>query len=136
MDAKEYLSRAFVLNRKIQGKERLLKSYTDGVPYAGPLYGDVKVDTNMRHSTVEYSAIKNASLTEEIKKEKEELVKIMKSTSATIKRLNDINMETILEMRYLSFMDWDAIITRMGYSRCYVFKLHSIALKRIKRIVD
>lgn len=136
MDAKEYLSRAFILNRKIKGKERLLESHKEGIPYAGPLYGDVKVDTNMHHSSVEYSALQCASLSEEIKKDKEELLRIMKSTSSTIKRLNDINMEIILEMRYLSFMDWDDIITRMGYSRCYVFKLHSIALRRIKKIVD
>lgn len=135
MDAKEYLSRAFILNRKIKTKERRLKSLKDGTAYSGPLYGDVKVDTNMRHSTVEYSALRYASLSEEIKKEKEELDEIMKSTSSTIKRLGDTNMETILEMRYLSFMDWEEIITRMGYSRCYVFKLHSSALKRIRRYI-
>lgn len=136
MDAKEYLSRAFVLNRKIKVKERRLKSLKEGVPYSGPLYGDVKVDTNMRHSAVEYSALRYASLSEEIEKDKVELEIIMKSTSSTIKRLNDTNMEIILEMRYLSFMDWEEIIARMGYSRCYIFKLHSIALRRIKRIVD
>lgn len=135
MDAKEYLSRAFVLNRKIKAKERHLDELKSQVPYSGPLYGDVKVDTNMRHSAVEYSAVRLISLSDEIAEDKKKLEEIMKATGSTIKKLNDTNMEIILEMRYLSFMEWDDIISRMGFSRCYVFKLHSIALRKIKGFI-
>ncbi len=135
MDAKEYLSRAFILNRRIKAKERQLKSLKLQVPYSGPLYGDVKVDTNMRRSAVEYSAIRQVSLSDEIEEDKKELAKVMKSTSSVIKKLNDTEMEIILEMRYLMFLSWDEIISRLSYSERYIFLLHSRALKRIKAYI-
>ncbi len=135
MDAKEYLSRAFVLNRKIRFKEKQLKGLKESVPYSGIKYGDVKIDTNMRSSAVEYSAIRVVSLSDEIDEDKKELESVMESISRTIKRLGDTNMEIILEMRYLSFMDWDEIISRMGFSERYIFLLHSRALKRIKTFI-
>lgn len=135
MDAKEYLSRAFVLNRKIKGKERQLEELKSQVTYSGPLYGDVKVDTNMRHSAVEYSAIRLVSLSDEIEEDKKKLELIMKATGSTIKKLNDTNMEIILEMRYLMFLSWDEIISSLNYSERYIFLLHSRALKRIKSYI-
>lgn len=135
MDAKEYLSRAFVLNRKIKAKERHLDEIKSQVPYSGPLYGDVKVDTNMRQSAVEYSAIRIVSLSDEIEEDKKRLELIMKATGSTIKKLNDTDMEIILEMRYLMFLSWDEIISSLSYSERYIFLLHSRALKRIKSYI-
>ncbi len=135
MDAEEYLSRAFVFNRKIRFKEKQLREMKDSVPYSGIKYGDVKIDTNMRSSAVEYSAIRVVSLSDEIDEDKKELERIMESISRTIKRLGDTNTEIILEMRYLSFMDWDEIISRMGFSERYIFLLHIRALKRIKTFI-
>ena len=46
--------------------------------------------------------------------------------------MDSMECRTILEMRYLSFMEWDEIISRMGYSRSYVFRLHGEALNAIR----
>ena len=135
MDAKKYLSRAYSINGVLKVKEERLKEAKDTVPYSGPLYGDVKIDTNMKGSSVEYLAVRIAVLEDEIKELKEELKIVLKSTSLTIRKLSNPDMEAILEMRYLSFMDWEEIISRMGYSRGYVFKLHSQALAKIKLLL-
>ena len=134
MDAKEYLSRAFELNRSLKFKERHLRDEKAKVPYSGPLYGDVKIDTNIRRSSVECAAIRIAALEEEIEDLKSELEEAIRSISSTIKRVGNTDMEAILEMRYLSFLDWEDIITRMGYSRGYVFKLHSRALRMVRML--
>lgn len=135
MDAKKYLSKAFELNRSLKYKERHLRDEKARVPYSGPLYGDVKIDTNMKSSAVEHAAIHIVVLEDEIKALRKELEEAMRSISSTIKRVGNTDMEAILEMRYLSFLDWDDIITRMGYSRGYVFKLHSRALRRVKMLI-
>lgn len=135
MDAKKYLSQAFELNRSLKFKERHLRDEKARVPYSGPLYGDVKIDTNMKGSAVEHSAIHIVVLEDEIKALKKELEEAMRSISSTIKRVGNTDMEAILEMRYLSFLEWEDIITRMGYSRGYVYKLHSQALRRVKMLI-
>ena len=135
MDARKYLSRAFELNRSLEYKERRLSDERASVPYSGPLYGDVKIDSNMKSSAVEHSAIHIVFLEDQIKALKKELEEAMRDISSTIRRVGNTNMEAILEMRYLSFLEWDDIITHMGYSRCYVFKLHSQALRRVKMLI-
>ncbi len=135
MDAKKYLSQAFELNRSLKFKERHLRDEKARVPYSGPLYGDVKIDTNMKSSAVEHSAIHIVVLEDEIKALKKELEEAMRSISSTIKRVGNADMEAVLEMRYLSFLEWDDVITRMGYSRGYVYKLHSQALRRVKMLI-
>ena len=135
MDAKEYLSQAFVMDRRIKAKETQLDALKEHVPYTGPVYGDVKVDSNKVHSAVEYSAVRLVSLSDEIKEDIAELAEKMKEIQRTIRRLDNSEMEVILEMRYLSFMSWEKIIDRMGYSPRYVFKMHSAALRRIKNFI-
>ena len=135
MDAKEYLSQAFVMDRRIKAKETQLDTLKEHVPYTGPVYGDVKVDSNKVYSAVEYSAVRLVSLSDEIKEDIAQLAEKMKEIQRTIRRLDNSEMEVILEMRYLSFMSWEKIIDRMGYSSRYVFKMHSTALRRIKNFI-
>lgn len=131
MDAKEYLSRAFVLNRKIKGKERQLEELKSQVTYSGPLYGDVKVDTNMRHSAVERSALRTVALAQEIEEETAELSSLMDEISRTIRRVGNVEVESVLEMRYLSFMSWEDIAGCLGFSDRHIFRLHRMGLKKV-----
>lgn len=131
MDAKKYLSRAFELNRDLRFKERQLDRLKGTVPYSSPRYGDVKIDTNIRHSAVEYTAIRFVALSDEIKETAEELASLMKEIETTIKRVGDSEVEAVLEMRYLSFMNWDEIADSLGYSVRHIFRLHRIGLKRV-----
>ena len=77
------------------------------------------------------AALKVVELEEEIASDILELVRVMKKIASTISRVDSMECRTILEMRYLSFMEWDEIISRMGYSRSYVFRLHGEALNAI-----
>ena len=135
MTAKDYLSQAFELNRRIRWLKRQIDSLKNDTTYTSPVYGDVKIQTNMTGSAVESAALRRVHLENELKDTKKELEEAMGRINSTIKRLGDPNMGMLLEMRYLSFMDWNKIIQCMGYSRCYVFKLHSRALERIKLLL-
>ncbi len=134
-EEQKYLSRAFEINRRVTRLKGQLESLKSKTTYTGPVYGDVKIQSNMTGSAVENAALRRVHLENELKETQKELENVMAAISSTIKRVGDSNMEILLEMRYLSFMDWNKIIECMGYSRCYVFKLHSRALRKVKMLI-
>ena len=135
MDAKKYLSRAFELNRDLRFKERQLDRIKGTVPYSSPKYGDVKIDTNIRHSAVEHTAIRFVVLSDEIKETAEKLASLMKEIEGTIKKVGNSEVEAVLEMRYLSLMSWEEIAGSLGITVRHVFRLHRIGLKRVGNCV-
>lgn len=133
MTAKEYLSQAFYMNRQIKAKERRLEWLREIAPGPSMRFSqEEKSKGDPRSSLVENAALKVVELEEEIASDILELVRVMKEIASTISRVDSMECRTILEMRYLSFMEWDEIISRMGYSRSYVFRLHGEALNAIR----
>ena len=133
MTAKEYLSQAFYLNRQIKAKEKRLEWLREIAPGPSMRFSqEEKSKGDPRSSLVEEAALKVVELEEEIASDILELVRVMKEIASTISRVDSMECRTILEMRYLSFMEWDEIISRMGYSRSYVFRLHGEALNAIR----
>ena len=133
MTAKEYLSQAFYMNRQIKAKERRLEWLREIAPGPSMRFSqEEKSKGDPRGSLVENAALKVVELEEEIASDILELVRVMKEIASTISRVDSMECRTILEMRYLSFMEWDEIISRMGYSRSYVFRLHGEALNAIR----
>ena len=133
MTAKEYLSQAFYMNRQIKAKERRLEWLREIAPGPSMRFSqEEKAKGDPRSSLVEEAALKVVELEEEIASDILELVRVMKDIASAISRVDSMECRTILEMRYLSFMEWDEIISRMGYSRSYVFRLHGEALNAIR----
>ena len=44
----------------------------------------------------------------------------------------DEKCETLLEMRYLTFLGWDQVAVQLGYSQDYVYHLHRKALALVR----
>ena len=92
---------------------------------------EAKETGNPRSSAVENAAIKVLALEEEIAGDILHLVDVVKEIDAAIRCLDSIECRTILEMRYLSFMDWEEIAGRIGYESNHVFYLHRKELRMI-----
>ncbi|MBQ0070651.1 MAG: DUF1492 domain-containing protein [Spirochaetales bacterium] len=136
MDAKEYLSRAFFLRRQITTKQKRLEWLREIAPGPSMTFSEEAKGTgNPRSSAVENAAIKVVALEEEIAGDILHLVDVVKEIDAAIKRLDSIECRTILEMRYLSFMDWEEISGRMGYTLRHTFYLHKNALRTLNGIL-
>lgn len=136
MDAKEYLSRAFFLNRQIKSKQKRLDWLKDIAPGPSMRFSEeAKVPGNPRSSAVENAAIRVVALEEELASDIFHLVDIIKEIDAAIKRVDSIECRTILEMRYLSFMEWDEIAARMGYTLRHTFYIHKNALRNLSGIL-
>lgn len=133
MNAKEYLSQAFYLNRQIKAKQKRLEWLKDIAPRPSISFSDeLRGPRNAKASMVENAAIKVVALEEELAADIIRVVEITKEIESVIKAVGSIEQRTILEMRYLSFMEWDEIASRMGYSQRYVFYAHSRALRAVR----
>lgn len=130
MNAKEFLSQAFYMNRQIKSKQKRLDVLRDINPGPSMVFSDeVKIPGDPKRSAVEICAIKIADLEEEIAKDILALVDVVKAINEVIRRVDNIEYRTILEMRYLAFMDWTEITDRMGYSMRQTFYMHRRALQ-------
>ena len=132
MNAKEYLGQAFYMSRQIKTKQRKLDWLRDLAPGPGVRFSDEpKAPGDPRSSVVENAAIRVRALEEEIASDIMTLVGLLKEIEATIRAVDSLEYRTVLEMRYLSFMDWEEITARMGYSKRYVFIIHRRALQAV-----
>ena len=48
-----------------------------------------------------------------------------------IKKINNPEYQTLLELRYLCFKTWEQIVVEMGYSLQHIFRIHDKALKNV-----
>ena len=63
------------------------------------------------------------------------LIELRSQIQATISRLQDGRMRTLLELRYLNGQPWEQIAERMGYSTRNIYNLHNAALKAVAPLV-
>ena len=132
MTSKEYLSQAFYLNTQIKAKQKRLEWLRDIAPGPTVRFTDeLRGPGNPRSSLVENAALKVVELEEEIASDIMKLVEITKDIESVIRAVDSIEYRTLLEMRYLGFMDWDEIASRMGYSPRNVFYVHSREIRTV-----
>ena len=132
MTTKEFLSQAFYLNRQIKAKERRLEWLREIAPGPSMRFSEeAKVPGNPANSVVENAAIKVVTLEEEIAEDILHLVDVVKDIERVINRVDSMECRTILEMRSLSFMEWDEIAARMGYDSNGIYYLHRKALRLV-----
>lgn len=132
MTTKEYLSQAFYLNRQIKAKQKRLEWLRDIAPGPTVRFSDeLRGPGNPRNSLVENAALKVVELEEEIASDIMKLVDITKDIESRIRLVEPLECRTILEMRYLAFMSWDEIASRMEYGSNWVFQKHREALRKI-----
>lgn len=128
MKAKEYLSRVFVLKKKIESRQKQLDYWKTNIPYSSPVITDIPRTTGCIKSLVEENAIRIVDLENDIAAMMAEMVRIRKEAGNLIASINDPQSETLLEIRYLSCSSWDETASLLGLSIRSVFRLHSHAL--------
>jgi hypothetical protein len=61
-----------------------------------------------------------------------QLMQLKKEIGRTIRDVNSMECETLLEMRYLTFLGWDQVAAQLDYSQDYIYHLHRKALGLVK----
>ncbi|MDK2919755.1 MAG: hypothetical protein PWQ37_2488 [Candidatus Petromonas sp.] len=134
MKAKEYLSQAIWLDRKINNKleqKERLESLTQKVTVD---ITQEKVSCTKMTSPMENAIVKLIDLSHEINDDIDKLVDLKKEILETINKVNDITCQVLLEMRYICGKSWEDVASAMGYDRSTIFRIHGKALKEVQKI--
>lgn len=63
------------------------------------------------------------------------LVELKKEIMATIHAVSDVELQTLLEKRYLCFLSWEKIAVEMHYSIQHIYRMHDTALSSVAAIM-
>ena len=133
MSTKDYLSQAYRIDQRINSKLAQVMSLRDLLGKAtGTLSGTPKAATHDPHS-MEDTIAKMVDLENEINEDIDALVDLKAEIMRRIKRVENTEYQTILELRYLCFKRWEEIAVEMGYSLRRLYELHDCALEEISK---
>ena len=131
MSTKDYLSQAYRIDQRINSKLAQVMSLRDLLGKAtGTLSGAPKAATPNPHS-MEDTIAKMVDLENEINEDIDALVDLKAEIMQRIKRVENTEYQTILELRYLCFKRWEEVSVELGYSIQHLFRLHDEALEAV-----
>lgn len=131
MTAKEYLSQAYHLDKRIDSKIEQLKALNLLATKCTSTLSDMPKSQSISNSRLEDTVVKIVDLQEEINRDIDRLVDLKRDIVRAIKRVKKPEYQILLELRYLCFKTWEQIAAAMGYEYRYVHKLHNRALREI-----
>ena len=131
MSTKDYLSQAYRIDQRINSKLAQVMSLRDLLGKAtSTLSGAPKAAAPNPHS-MEDTIAKMVDLENEINEDIDALVDLKAEIMRRIKRVENTEYQTVLELRYLCFKRWEEIAVDMGYSLRRLYELHDCALEGI-----
>ena len=131
MTAKEYLSQAYRLDKRIDSKIEQLKSLNLLATKCTSTLSDMPKRQSISNSRLEDTVVKIVDLQEEINMDIDSLVDLKRDIVKTIKSVQNPEYQIILELRYLCFKTWEEIAVQMNCSIDNVFKIRKNALKSV-----
>lgn len=131
MTAKEYLSQAYRLDKRIDSKIEQLKSLNLLATKCTTTLSDMPKIQSAGSSRLEDTVVKIVDLQEEINRDIDSLVDLKRDIVRTIKSVQNPEYQMILELRYLCFKTWEEIAVQMNCSIDNVFKIRKNALKSV-----
>lgn len=132
MTAKEYLNQAYYLNRTIEVKTKRAERLKALATSCSTNLSDMPKSPNHAKSPMEEALVKLLDLQDEIAKDIKKFVELNRKIAEAIRTVNDIEVEYVLEERYLNFRKWEDIVSSMDLSHDRVFYLHRKGLKLIR----
>ena len=135
MTAKNYLGQAKFLDQRIETKVQQINSLNELATLCAVAISGMPGSPNRGGSKVEDCTVKIVDLQEEVKRDVSHLVDLKRDIMATIRKVDDPELQVILEKRYLCFIPWEKIAVEMGYSVQHVFRLHDKAAKAVAKVL-
>ena len=120
------------INTKLEERQRLWDKMTKITP---TLKQDV-VSGGGSQDNMSDAMAKLIDLEAEINREIDCFVDARKAVTATIDKVEDARLHTVLNMRYVQLKTWEQIACYMGRSYQWVCKLHGTALQVVEKIIE
>ena len=132
MTAKEYLNQAYWLDRRIDSKLEQLSALKDMATKTTSIMSDDVVSHTRNVHSMQDVIAKIIDMQAEINADIDRLVDLKQDIMQVVKTVDDPELQTLLELRYLCFKDWQDIAYSMHFTESNVFKVHSKALQAVK----
>ncbi|NFL36803.1 DUF1492 domain-containing protein [Clostridium botulinum] len=135
MTAKEYLSQAYRIDQRINSKLEQIVSLRALATKATSTLSDMPPSGTRNIHSMEDTIAKMVDLENEINVDIDALVNIKQEVVTTIKKVDNQEYQTLLELRYLCFKSWEQIAMELGYDLRWIYRLHQRALAVVKDII-
>ncbi len=135
LKAKEFLMQAYHIDIRINSKIDQISSLHDLATKATSTLSDMPGSATRNVHRMEDVILKIIELEEEIHGDMNNLIDLKQCIMQTIKKLEGVDFQTVLEFRYLCMKQWEQIAVNMGYSLQHIFRLHDKALKEVWEIL-
>ena len=134
MTAKEYLSQAYQIDKRIRLKLEQVDSLSDLSTRASSTITGMPRPASRNIHKMEDVIVKMTDLEDEIQEDISRLVDLKREINDCIASVPNERCRFLLESRYLSFRQWPDIADDMACSMDNVFKLHKKALEEVEEI--
>ena len=136
MTTKAYLGQARFLDMRIKSKIQQIDSLRELATSCTAVLSDMPRNPNHGTSKVENCVMKIIEVQEGLQDDINALVELKKEIMATIHAVEDMELQTLLEKRYLCFLSWERIAVEMHYSIQHIYRMHETALTAVTEILD
>ena len=126
---------ARTLDMRIKSKLQQIESLNELATSCTIVYSDMPRNPNRGGSKIERAVLKIIKVEESLKHDVENLVELKKEIMATIRAVSDVELQTLLEKRYLCFLSWEKIAVEMHYSIQHIYRMHDTALACVAAIM-
>ena len=131
-NAKEYLGQAYRIDQRINSKIEQVSALNNMATKATSTISDMPGSATRNIHRMEDVIVKIIDLQNEINADIDELVDFKAEVMSVIKSIDNLEYQTLLELRYLCFKPWEQIAIEMGYSINNVFKMHRKAIELLE----
>ena len=132
MMAKEYLSQSLRLNQRINSKLEQTQSLRELATKCTSIITGMPRNPNHGGSTMADALMKIVDLETELQNHVNRLVDLKEEIMAVVKAVDNIECQTLLELRYLCFKSCEQIAVDMGYNVRHIYRLHDEALQKVR----
>lgn len=129
MDAKQYLSQAYYLDKRINSKIEQVASLRELASKATASIHAERVSGTSQRSPMENAVLKLIDLEYEINDDIDQLVDLKRELNAFISEIDNHAYRIVLELRYLNGNTWEEVSDAMGYDLRWIYRLHGKALQ-------
>lgn len=129
MNAKEYLGQAYRIDQRINSKIEQVSSLRELATKATATITDMPGAATPNVHRMADVVCKIVALEEEINAEIDRLVDLKAEIIGVIRRVENPEYQTLLELRYLCFYSWEEIAVAMSYNVRTIYRLHDLAVK-------
>lgn len=136
MTAKEYLSRAYRIDQRINTKLMRISELRTLAQKCTVAYGGERVAHTRNVASLEDAVMKIMEAEKELDAQIDLLVDTKKEIESVIERVPDADCRLLLEMRYLAMKCWIDVAAEMNVCRSYVHRLHEKALGMVETILQ